>query len=65
MAADVSPLAGKIAPASMLMNVPRLMTAYFSGQPDLARKTDADYQATLIRQRRASANVGYKTLPWR
>jgi phosphoglucomutase len=36
MAADVSPLAGKIAPASMLVNVPRLMTAYFSGQPDLA-----------------------------
>ena len=36
MAADVSPLAGKIAPASMLTNVPRLMTAYFSGQPDLA-----------------------------
>ena len=34
--ADVSPLAGKIAPASMLMNVPRLMTAYFAGQPDLA-----------------------------
>ena len=34
MAADVSPLAGKIAPASMLVNVPRLVTAYFSGQPD-------------------------------
>ena len=36
MAADVSPLAGKIAPAAMLVNVPRLMAAYFSGQPDLA-----------------------------
>ena len=36
MAADVSPLAGKIAPASMLVNVPRLMTAYFTGQPDPA-----------------------------
>ena len=36
MAADVSPLAGKIAPASMLVNVPRLMTAYFSGRPDPA-----------------------------
>jgi phosphoglucomutase len=35
MAVNVSPLAGKIAPASMLVNVPRLMTAYFSGQPDL------------------------------
>jgi phosphoglucomutase len=34
MAVDASPLAGKIAPSSMLVNVPRLMTAYFSGQPD-------------------------------
>ena len=36
MAAEVSPLAGKTAPASMLVNVPRLVTAYFSGQPDPA-----------------------------
>jgi phosphoglucomutase len=34
MAAEVSPLAGKPAPASMLVNVPRLVTAYFAGQPD-------------------------------
>src|SRR6266516_1000661 len=34
MAAEVSPLAGKPAPASMLVNVPRLVTAYFSGRPD-------------------------------
>jgi len=34
MAAEVSPLAGKAAPPSMLVNVPRLMTAYFSGKPD-------------------------------
>src|SRR5258707_2783701 len=34
MAADVSPLAGKIAPPSMLVNVPRLVTAYFAGKPD-------------------------------
>src|SRR6202171_3358758 len=34
MAAEVSPLAGKPAPASMLVNVPRLVTAYFSGMPD-------------------------------
>src|SRR3981189_419884 len=34
MAADVSPLAGKPAPLSMLVNVPRLVTAYFSGKPD-------------------------------
>src|SRR5438132_6181613 len=31
---DVSPLAGKPAPPSMLVNVPRLVTAYFSGKPD-------------------------------
>src|SRR5882672_3121574 len=34
MAADVSPLAGKPAPPSLLVNVPRLVTAYFSGKPD-------------------------------
>jgi phosphoglucomutase len=34
MAVDVNPLAGKPAPASMLVNVPRLVTAYFSGKPD-------------------------------
>jgi phosphoglucomutase len=31
---NVSPLAGKFAPASMLVNVPRLVTAYYAGQPD-------------------------------
>jgi phosphoglucomutase len=36
MAADVSPLAGKAAPPSMLVNVPRLVTAYFAGKPDPA-----------------------------
>ena len=36
MAVNISPLAGKVAPASMLVNVPRLMTAYFVGQPDLS-----------------------------
>src|SRR6266550_4194748 len=34
MTVEVSPLAGKTAPASMLVNVPRLVTAYFSGKPD-------------------------------
>jgi phosphoglucomutase len=34
MAVDVNPLAGKPAPASMLVNVPRLVTAYFAGKPD-------------------------------
>src|SRR6266481_4738479 len=34
MAVEVSPLAGKIAPPSLLVNVPRLVTAYFSGKPD-------------------------------
>src|SRR5271156_3878381 len=31
---NISPLAGKPAPASMLVNVPRLITAYYSEQPD-------------------------------
>src|SRR5947207_1375551 len=34
MAAEPNPLAGKTAPPSMLVNVPRLMTAYFTGRPD-------------------------------
>ena len=34
MAAEVSPLAGKPAEPSMLVNVPRLVTAYFTGRPD-------------------------------
>src|SRR5882672_1628158 len=34
MAVEVSPLAGKPAPASTLVNVPRLVTAYFTGKPD-------------------------------
>jgi phosphoglucomutase len=34
VAAKVSPLAGKIADPSMLVNIPRLVTAYFAGQPD-------------------------------
>ena len=32
--AKVSPLAGKPAPASMLVNVPRLVTAYYAEHPD-------------------------------
>jgi phosphoglucomutase len=31
---EVNPLAGKPVPASMLVNVPRLVTAYFSNKPD-------------------------------
>ena len=34
--AEVSPLAGKAVQPSMLVNVPRLVTAYFSGRPDPA-----------------------------
>jgi phosphoglucomutase len=34
VAANISPLAGKPAPPSMLVNVPRLVTAYFAGKPD-------------------------------
>ena len=34
VAADINPLAGKPAVPSMLANIPRLVTAYFAGQPD-------------------------------
>ncbi|SHG35729.1 phosphoglucomutase (alpha-D-glucose-1,6-bisphosphate-dependent) [Bradyrhizobium erythrophlei] len=34
MAAEINPLAGKIATPSMLANIPRLVTAYFEGKPD-------------------------------
>ena len=33
---SISPLAGKPAPASMLVNVPKLVTAYYAEQPDPA-----------------------------
>ncbi len=36
MPENVSPLAGKPVEPSMLVNVPRLVTAYFTGQPDPA-----------------------------
>ncbi len=35
MAGKISPLAGKPADPSMLVNVPRLVTTYFSGKPDV------------------------------
>ena len=31
---EISPLAGKPADQSLLINVPRLVTAYYTGQPD-------------------------------
>ena len=34
MAAEINPLAGKTVEPSMLVNVPRLVTAYFAGKPD-------------------------------
>ena len=34
MPEKVSPLAGKTVEPSMLVNVPRLVTAYFTGKPD-------------------------------
>ena len=39
--AEVNPLAGKIAEPSMLVNVPRLVTAYFAGKPDPACRRNA------------------------
>jgi phosphoglucomutase len=34
VAAEISPLAGKTVAPSMLANIPRLVTAYFAGEPD-------------------------------
>jgi hypothetical protein len=34
MSTKISPLAGKPAPLSMLVNVPRLVTAYYAERPD-------------------------------
>ena len=34
MAADINPLAGKLADPTKLTNIPRLVTAYFAGKPD-------------------------------
>jgi phosphoglucomutase len=34
VAAEINPLAGKIAEPSMLANIPRLVTAYFAGKPN-------------------------------
>src|SRR5277367_5012693 len=39
MVAEVSPMAGKPVDPSMLVNVPRLVTAYFAGKPDPAIKS--------------------------
>ncbi|MGA7620730.1 phosphoglucomutase (alpha-D-glucose-1,6-bisphosphate-dependent) [Candidatus Binatus sp.] len=36
MSTKISPLAGKPAPLSMLVNVPRLVTAYYAQQPDVS-----------------------------
>jgi len=35
----LSPLAGKLAPASVLVDIPRLLTAYYTGQPDASIAT--------------------------
>src|SRR5690349_18157946 len=35
----ISPLAGKTPPSSLLVNVPRLVTAYYTGKPDAGEST--------------------------
>ena len=41
MVATVHPLAGKPAPKSILVNVPRLMTAYYALLPDPTKSEQA------------------------
>jgi phosphoglucomutase len=36
---SLSPLAGKLAPAHLLVDIPRLVTAYYTGQPDASVAT--------------------------
>ena len=38
----VSPLAGKPAPPAMLVDVPRLVTAYYAGVPDVPHDRESD-----------------------
>lgn len=35
----LSPFAGKPAPAELLVDIPRLVTAYYTGQPDASIST--------------------------
>lgn len=46
----LSPLAGKPAPASVLVDIPRLLTAYYTGRPD----------ATVAAQRVAFGTSGHR-----
>ena len=41
MATRISPLAGKLAPPSLLVDVPRLVTAYYTEVPDPYGQTPA------------------------
>jgi phosphoglucomutase len=36
---SISPFAGKLAPAELLVDIPRLVTAYYTGQPDASVST--------------------------
>src|SRR5471032_2116511 len=36
---SLSPFAGKLAPAELLVDIPRLVTAYYTGQPDASVST--------------------------
>jgi phosphoglucomutase len=47
---SVSPLAGKPAPASMLVDIPKLVTAYYADQPD----------STVVAERVAFGTSGHR-----
>ena len=42
----LSPFAGKPAPAELLVDIPRLVTAYYTGQPDASVATSGAGSAT-------------------
>ena len=54
----VSPLAGAPAPSSMLVNVPRLVTAYYADHPDAAI---VGILPLADRAHRAPSSIGFTT----
>ena len=50
MSTRISPLAGKPAPASLLVDVARLVTAYYAEMPDPAVAAQRVALATILRR---------------
>ena len=55
----LSPFAGKPAPAELLVDIPRLVTAYYTGQPDANIST----QLRRTHRRRPAITPGFREFP--